>query len=74
MRKYVSILFVSLVLSSCISLPKPGDKLKSNKLYIIGRINTGIDLDNFFNGIDTKKLFLRMIFHRDSEAVFPGEK
>ncbi|HBD92676.1 MAG: hypothetical protein A2015_14730 [Spirochaetes bacterium GWF1_31_7] len=74
MMRKLSILVVLFIFCGYMSYPKPKDKLKTNKLYVIGRINTGIDLGNFFNGIDSKKLFLRMIFHRDPDAIFPAEK
>jgi hypothetical protein len=71
--RYLFIVFVMLILTSCISIPKKGDSVKKDDVYLIGRLDTGIDLITFFNRKSIDDLWLTMIFQDDPDKGWMDE-
>jgi hypothetical protein len=65
MKKYLFFVFVLILMfSSCLSTPTKltEKKIGNNKMYLVGRIDPGVDLEKFFKGDKPNELWVDMIF------------
>jgi hypothetical protein len=62
MKRMLLCLLVPVVFfASCLSMPKKGDAIGNEYMYLIGKIDPGLDLKQFFNMDDEKELYLRIV-------------
>jgi hypothetical protein len=54
--------FIS-ILASCVSTPKAGYKIPAGKVILVGRLDPGLDLKEFFGVKDEEALGLRVAFN-----------
>ncbi len=57
------------ILSSCISIPKQGDKIPAGKIIVVGRLDPGLELTEFFGVKDKKALGLRAYFNSEEREI-----
>jgi len=72
MKSKFLLLFAVLALASCVSYPKQGDRIPSDKIIVVGRMDPGVDLKEFFGIKSEEKLLLNIFWNSEPPETATG--
>jgi hypothetical protein len=72
MKAKFCLLFVVVALASCASYPKQGDRIPSEKVILVGRMDPGVDLKEFFGIKSESKLVLNFFWNSEPPETATG--
>jgi hypothetical protein len=72
MKAKFCLLFIVVALASCVSFPKQGDRIPSEKVIVVGRMDPGLDLKEFFGIKSEDKLALNVFWNDEPPETATG--
>lgn len=63
MKVYVLMFLAFAALNSCVSVPTQGDRIPEDKVFLVGKIDPGLDIKSFFGLEDEKEVGLRVYWN-----------